>query len=207
MSCVIKEPKIVGWWFENIDKVCPLTGRAESVRSIEILSHFIGYIHGNFGLSFIHRIGSSLYHLIRHNVCSAPSSHPNRSRRSPRHVPDVRRVSARQEIPFRHVWSSTCPLLHCSFSLEHVGRSGNSAARTEGSLAFSARVLVCQKGGTQTRRQMLRVSSAESGQIASPLPGRPTATLASSVSTSASGSSAASATSTVTTLDSAGGHR
>ncbi|XP_043238991.1 netrin receptor UNC5C-like [Amphibalanus amphitrite] len=110
-----------------------------------------------------------------------------------------------QEIPFWHVWGSACPLLHCSFSLEHVGRGGSGASRGDG-LSFSARVLVSQKGGTQTRRQMLRVSSAESGPLPSPLPGRPTATVTSSVSTNTSGSSGASSTVTVTTLDT-GGYR
>ncbi|XP_037084126.1 netrin receptor UNC5C-like [Pollicipes pollicipes] len=89
-----------------------------------------------------------------------------------------------QEIPFRHVWSSTCPLLHCSFSLEHVG---HVAARD--GLSFSARVQVCQKG-SQTRRQMLRVSSSESSQVSSPLPARPTpSTVSANTTGSSSGSS------------------
>ncbi|XP_037083856.1 netrin receptor UNC5C-like, partial [Pollicipes pollicipes] len=72
-----------------------------------------------------------------------------------------------QEIPFRHVWGSTCPLLHCSFCLEHVGH----AAARDG-LAFSARVQVYQRG-SQTRRQLIRVSSSESHtQALSPPPCR-----------------------------------
>jgi len=103
-----------------------------------------------------------------------------------------------QEIPYRHVWSSTCPLLHCSFSLEHVGH----VAAREGPLAFSARVQVHQKG-SQSRRQMLRVSSSESGQVSSPLPSRPAATPSTVSATNTTGSS--SGGSAVVSLDSSSG--
>ena len=55
------------------------------------------------------------------------------------------------------MWSGPCPLLHCSFSLE----PGEGPA-------FSARLLVCQRGGCQTRRLLLRLCSGEGGPPASP---------------------------------------
>ncbi|KAF0301460.1 Netrin receptor UNC5C [Amphibalanus amphitrite] len=74
-----------------------------------------------------------------------------------------------QEIPFRHVWSGACSLLHVSFSLEHVG---HAAARD--SLAFSGRIQVYQRC-SQIRRQVLRVTSASDGdsQAGVPPPVRP----------------------------------
>ncbi|XP_043202701.1 netrin receptor UNC5C-like isoform X2 [Amphibalanus amphitrite] len=74
-----------------------------------------------------------------------------------------------QEIPFRHVWSGACSLLHVSFSLEHVG---HAAARD--SLAFSGRIQVYQRC-SQIRRQVLRVTSSSDGdsQAGVPPPVRP----------------------------------
>lgn len=74
-----------------------------------------------------------------------------------------------QEIPFVHVWSGGSPLLHCAFTLQ--SSRGPSSAPTPTSVAggggsterlsFSARVQVYQRD-SQHRRQMLRISCAES---------------------------------------------
>ena len=82
------------------------------------------------------------------------------------------------------MWSSSCPLLHCSFSLEPEGRAGG----TEGFPAFSARLLVCQRGGSQ-RRQLLRLcSGTDSGPPASPADSLSTGTASTSTSSTASSS-------------------